>query len=483
MKKIGSYFYVFLVAFLFVIPSCDKDNNEPSTVQLKFVSEEYKPFNYTENSEVKGLASDLLSDVCEQLNMDCQIDFMPWETGYKEVLENENTVLFTTVLNSTRRDLFKWAGPFASLDWNFYSKAENQIAIKTLQEAKAVSNIGVIAGYAIEEYLIEQGFSNLVYCSDLNEGLVKLMNGEIDLFPTNKYSLESTLGTLELSTFSVSSVYTIKTELLYYAFNKNTSDDVVADFQAAIDFLKNNGTLKQLSQDYLNTSEFPDILQIYTEPYPPLTFLDNTGGITGYGSDIVKEIMKRHDLFYKINLSSWSNGYQLTLNNPNLCLYTMDRTEIREDLFQWVGPIGTNTTWIYTKAGSGITINSLDDAKNLEAIGTVDSWFSTQHLQEEGFENLVYDSDPEVLAKMLLNDEINAFVCTDITFPTILKDLDYSNNNVIPAFSLLASDFYIGFSNNTSTTIVNNWQQTLESIKTDGTFNAIHTKWFPKLGE
>jgi polar amino acid transport system substrate-binding protein len=77
----------------------------------------------------------------------------------------------------------------------------------------------------------------------------------------------------------------------------------------------------------------------------------------------------------------------------------MDRTEIREDLFQWVGPVGTNTTWIYTKNGSGITLNTLNDAKKLNKIGVVNSWFSTQFLEKEGFSNLVYESTPEVLAE------------------------------------------------------------------------------------
>lgn len=184
-----------------------------------------------------------------------------------------------------------------------------------------------------------------------------------------------------------------------------------------------------------------------------------------------------HD-YYQINLSSWSNGYQLALDNPNFCLYTMDRTEIRENLFQWVGPIGANTTWFYTNNGSDISISSIDDAKNLNSIGTVSSWFSTQYLQELGFTNLVYENEPEVLAQRLLDGEIDAFVCTDITFPDILAQLGYEYADVDPSFSLMSSDFYIAFSKSTSSTIVNQWQTALDEIKQNGTYDAIHLKWF-----
>jgi polar amino acid transport system substrate-binding protein len=96
-----------------------------------------------------------------------------------------------------------------------------------------------------------------------------------------------------------------------------------------------------------------------------------------------------------------------------------------------------------------------------------------------GFKNLVLDSDPEVLAEKLMKGEISAFVCSDVTFPDILKQAGYESPNVNPTFSLMSSDFYIGFSNTTSKTIVDQWQSTFNAIKLDGTYDAIHQKWFP----
>ena len=477
MKKLKILFaYLLLIICLL---SCNKDDNDLSQVKLRFISEQYKPFNYTEGSQAKGLAPDLLKEVCNQLDMECKIEFLPWEEGYDAALNNENTVLFTTTLNSTRKDKFKWAGPIASLDWNFYATSQISPALDDLDDAKAVGKIGVIADYAIEEYLVQEGFTNLIYCDDLTDAVNKLLSGEIDLFPSDQYTTESTLQSLGKSIYTLSNILTIKTELLYFAFNLNTSDDIIADFQEAIDATKKNGKLKELSQIYLNTSRYPDIMQVYTEPYPPLTYRDGNGEIRGYGTDIVKEIMKRNKAYYDIHLSSWRNGYQMALNNPNFCLFTMDRTEIRENLFQWVGPIGTNTTWFYKNDGSGIYINSIADARDLAAIGTVSSWFSTQYLQNQGFANLILDGDPEVLTEKLMNGQIDAFVCTDITFPNILSQLGYDYTGVNPALSLMSSDFYIAFSKTTPAGTIAQWQSAFEGIKNDGTFDEIKDKWFP----
>lgn len=478
MKKSTLFSSIFVFSLILLFTQCDNktDNNYP--FQFKFITEEYQPYNYTENSIVTGFAPELLREICEQMNIPFEVEILPWNEGYELTQQLDNAVLFSTVLNADRKDLFKWAGPIASIKSMFYSSVESEIDLKSLEDAKTVSKIGVISDYAIEQYLLGEGFTNLVYCSDLKDGFDKLLKGEIDLIPSDKIAAEAVLQELNSSIYHVKSQITIMTEMVYFAFNKSIPDEVVSDFQYEIDNLKADGTIKSLSEIYLNTSDFPGSLLIYTEQYPPLTFRNSEGDITGFGTDLVYEIMNRNELFIDINLSTWSNGYELALNNPNVCLFTMDRTEIRENLFQWVGPIGTNTTWFWVKEGSGISINSLDDARNLNSIGTVDSWFSTQYLQELGFTNLVGGSDPNTITQQLMLGEVDAFVCTDVTFPDILKDLGYEYAEVIPAFSLMSSDYYVAFSKSTSVDIVNQWQSTLDGMKQDGTYDAIHQKWF-----
>ncbi len=465
------------VSAILLLTQCDKRNGDPYPFTFQFITEDYKPLNYLENDTLKGLAPDLLREICAELNIPFSVQVLPLDEGYAKVQEADNAVLFCTMLNSTRKDVFKWAGPIASLDWMFYSNSGSDVALTSIDDAKKTARIGVLKDYAITQYLIQEGFTNLIYCTDNVNAFDQLLKNEIDLFPSDQITAEAALKTLGKSIYSVTSQLTIRTDLIYFAFNKNVPDHVVADFQQQIDRLKENGSLKALTQRYLNSSDFPGTLQVYTEQYPPLTFRNSFGEITGFGTDVVNEIMKRNQIYADIRLSFWSIGYELALHNPNVCLFTMDRTETREDLFQWVGPIGTNTTWFYTKAGSEVVINSLDDARNLSAVGTISSWFSTQYLQELGFTNLISDRDPAVMAAKLMNGEIDAFVCTDVTFPDILKEAEYQYSDVVPTFTLMSSDYYIAFSKNTEETIVNQWQSTLQSMKQDGTYEAIRDKW------
>jgi polar amino acid transport system substrate-binding protein len=479
MKKSISLLLVLLPALIILMTQCNSKSDDTYQFKFQFITEEYKPLNYTENGTVTGLAPELLKEICSRLDIPFETSVLPWEEGYALVQTNENAVLYSTILNAARKDLFKWAGPFASLDWIFFASSQNQIALSSLDDAKQVAAIGVLKDYAIEQYLVSEGFTNLVYCDDNVDAFDRLLKGEIDLFPSDKITAEAALNSLSKLIYDVSGELIIRTDLVYFAFNKNIPDNVVADFQHEIDALKENGTLKSLYQQFMHSPDAPEILQIYTEQYPPITFRNSFGEITGFGTDVVNEIMKRNNSFSEIKLSLWSNGYELALNNPNFCLFTMDRTELREELFNWVGPVGTNTTYFYTKAGSGISITSIDDAKNLNSVGTVSSWFSDQYLRDMGFTNLVSDGDPAVMVDKLMQGEIDAFVCTDVTFPDILRESDYQYSEVDPAFPLMASDYYVAFSKSTPVATVDQWQRALDAAKTDGTYAAIQRKWFP----
>lgn len=479
MKRKILMLSLFSIVGMLFFAQCQKDNEQKYHYDLKFITENYKPLNYSLDGKITGLAPELLEEICDQLNIPFNPTIMPWNEGYNTALNTENAVLFSTALNAERKNQFKWAGPIAALEWVFYAKAQNHMQLQSLDDARQVGAIGVIQDYAMEQYLLGQSFTNLVYCTDNEDAFQKLLDGEIDLFPSDKVTAEAALETLGQTIYSVKEVLPIHTEMIYLAFNPMVPDDVVADFQHAIDKLKKSGFVRELHQKYLNTSHFPGILQIYTEDYPPLTFLNSYGEASGFGADLVHEIMKRNGIYADIKLSTWSNGYELALHNPNFCLFTMDRTEIRESLFQWVGPIGTNATYFYTKAGSGISINSLDDARNLASVGTVSSWFSDQHLRDLGFTNLVSEEDPGAMTKKLMQGEVDAFVCSEVTFPTILREQGFSYQQIVPAFTLMSSDYYVSFSKSTDASFVGQWQITLDAMKADGTYAAIYSRWFP----
>ncbi|MCE5265266.1 MAG: transporter substrate-binding domain-containing protein [Deltaproteobacteria bacterium] len=219
-------------------------------------------------------------------------------------------------------------------------------------------------------------------------------------------------------------------------------------------------------------------LQMLTEEYPPVTFIKE-GKVTGFVTEIVREIVARQGIPDRIRLTSWDEAYNLALNKPNVVLFSAERTEKRENLFQWVGPVGKNSAIFYAKKGSGIRIGSLDEAKKISAIATTTNWFTEQYLKEKGFTNLVSSPLPVTAIRQLMNGEVKVAVFTDITIPEIVKSAGYRMDDLEPVFTVSNTYFYIAVSRGTPAEVVKQWQSALAGLKADGTFEKIYRRYVP----
>lgn len=219
-------------------------------------------------------------------------------------------------------------------------------------------------------------------------------------------------------------------------------------------------------------------LTILTEEYPPVTFMKD-GKVTGLATDIVREIIARQGIGDNIRLMPWDEAYSIAIKTPNVVLFSAERTEKREKLFQWVGPIGKNSAIIYAKKGSGIKINNLEDAKKLPAIATTTNWFTEQYLKGKGFTNLISSPLPTTNIKQLMDGTVQVSVFTDITIPEIVKKAGYTMDDIEPIFTVSNTYFYIAISKGTSKDIVKKWQTELNNMKKDGTFERIYRNYIP----
>jgi polar amino acid transport system substrate-binding protein len=194
---------------------------------------------------------------------------------------------------------------------------------------------------------------------------------------------------------------------------------------------------------------------------------------------MVREIAVRQKIPDNIRLTSWKNAYNMALLHPKVVLFSAERTPEREKLFQWVGPVGKNSAMLYAKKGSGIRINSLQEAKAIAAIATTTNWFTEQHLKHEGFRNLRSSPDPRSNVRQLMDGEVQLSIFTDITIPEIVRDAGYGMQDLEPVFTVLQTYFYIAISRDTPADVVQAWQSTLDCLKQDGTFEKMYRRYLP----
>ena len=220
------------------------------------------------------------------------------------------------------------------------------------------------------------------------------------------------------------------------------------------------------------------ILTIMTENYPPLNF-EKDGKATGQATEVVEELLKRTGTRGQIQILPWEKGYVAVQYQPNCALFTTVMTAERKKLFQWVGPISILETNFYGLKGSGIEIKTLEDAKKVKAIATVADYYSEQILKKEGFTNIKSFPDEESAVRKLLNGEVQLMIDDNTAMPAILKKVGANLDNVENVFTVSTDLAYIAFSKNTSPHLVSLWQEKLDEMKHDGSFDRIYAKWLP----
>ena len=217
-------------------------------------------------------------------------------------------------------------------------------------------------------------------------------------------------------------------------------------------------------------------LRIITEEFAPFNF-SKAGVITGQSTDIVKEIQKQLQLKNEIQIMPWSDGYEYTLANPDAALYSTSRTKERENLFQWVGPIGSDEYIFYGLKSSNLKLESLEEAKKIGTIAVVKDDARQQFLQQNGLTNLtLFDSDTDCY-EALKNGRADVVVGSKITMPQMAKSAGIEPAMLNALYLLKKTPLYIAFNKNTSTQIVKNWQNALDKLKGNGTYNTILAKW------
>ena len=448
------------------------------TAGLQVLTEESPPLNFTKDGEIAGLATEVVRELVKRTGTGGNIRLVPWQEGYQTLLEQPDVALFSTVMTAERKPLFQWVGPLAVLDTNLYAPKGSGLAIANLDDARKLGKIATVTKYYSEQILQKEGFTNTQSYPNREATVRALLDGKVQLLASSNLGMPAALKKMGGSMDDVETVFTLSTDLFYIAFSKGTSPALVARWQDALDEMKRDGSFAKIYARWLPAEIPPGILQLVTEEYPPVTFMED-GKPSGFVTDMVREIAARQNIPDNIRLTSWNNAYNMALLHPKVVLFSAERTPEREKLFQWVGPVGKNSAMLYAKKGSGIRINSLEEAKAIGAIATTTNWFTEQHLKREGFKNLRSSPDPRANVRQLMKGEVQLSIFTDITIPEIVRDAGYGMQDLEPVFTVVQTVFYIAFSRDTPAEEVQAWQSTLDSLKQDGSFEKMVRRYLP----
>jgi polar amino acid transport system substrate-binding protein len=223
-----------------------------AVADLTAYTENWAPYNFMRDKQVRGIASDLLRLACERAKLDCRIEMVPWARAVHTVKSTPNTVLFTTARKPSREHEYVWVGPILPRTTWVYGRAGSEKNLHTLKDL-STSTIGVVRGEAAQTDLEHAGVpaSAFRFEADNTQVLQLVMRDVVTTMVDTEAGMAWNLRASALPANSVTRLMKLSDEGAYYYALHLKSDPVrVRKLQQAIDALRSEGALDAIVRDY-----------------------------------------------------------------------------------------------------------------------------------------------------------------------------------------------------------------------------------------
>ncbi len=211
---------------------------------LKVVTENWKPYNYEENGEIKGASTKIVKAALDNAQIPYSIKTYQWTEAYNVAQKEKNVLIYTINRTPQRENLFKWASPLGKdIQYSLYRlKKNDDITPTALGEAKKYK-IGSKKNSAEHIWLMSQGVADVVTSVELEGNIKKLFNGEVDLI-IGASNIITTIKKAGFDSDEAVAVLPLFQTTPYMALSLSTSDEVLKKIQQSYDDLVKDNKIK-----------------------------------------------------------------------------------------------------------------------------------------------------------------------------------------------------------------------------------------------
>lgn len=207
---------------------------------------------------------------------------------------------------------------------------------------------------------------------------------------------------------------------------------------------------------------------IMTEANPPFNF-EQEGEVHGIGVDLLLGVMDKTGQPIPrsaIEIIPWPRAYEAVQNQPGTMLFSMARTEQRENLFAWVGPLFDLDIGLIAPKQKKIVINTIADAEKYK-IGTIREGAPEQLVIQAGFSPDTLDriADPRLNIKKLAAGRIDMFAFNVPAAFYMMRQQGLNPKDYEVVYTLKQTGLYYAFHKDTDPNLITNLNQALTELK------------------
>jgi polar amino acid transport system substrate-binding protein len=207
-------------------------------------------------------------------------------------------------------------------------------------------------------------------------------------------------------------------------------------------------------------------LEVVTEQFNPYQQVNPDGTVGGVHTHRVRQILDKAGLEYHIELMPWARAYKTALDQPNVLIYSLLRTDERIAEFQWLVPLCPLQVSFYRASNrSDIHATSIDDATQY-VVGVEQGQANYQFLKHNGFRDgstLQVVGHNHQLTEMLNKGRVDLMLVSDV-YVQQLPDVERARLQRLFPVHELEKMLYLATALTTDAALVKQIKQAAEQI-------------------
>jgi polar amino acid transport system substrate-binding protein len=212
---------------------------------------------------------------------------------------------------------------------------------------------------------------------------------------------------------------------------------------------------------FISTTVFSsEYIDVVTEELKPLNYSEN-GEIKGTATSVVRKVLDKAGVAYKINVYPWARAYSRAESIENVMIYTMNRSPERELLFKWIGSVtpqndsssAYSTSLYKLKSNNDVVAETLLEAKKY-SVAVVRKDTNYDFLSSQGFSKLNLISTRAQSIKMLLLNRVDLIIGSRLSLKEEFKLINEPFDKIEIVLPAREANLYMAMSKQTSEELV-----------------------------
>ncbi|MBH3404222.1 transporter substrate-binding domain-containing protein [Pseudomonas glycinae] len=217
-------------------------------------------------------------------------------------------------------------------------------------------------------------------------------------------------------------------------------------------------------------------LQLLTDNHPPLHFMQGNQ-LAGFGVDVVHALATQTGDRIQLQQVPLLRALRIASDTPDTGVFTVLRTDERDDRYQWVGPLIEVETALYARDNLQPPVHSLREADHLGRITVPRKWLVYSYLQGQDLNNLYGVETPEQMMRLFSLGRTDFVVSDTWSKAALAREQGMEPGRLQYQIPLMKQNTYIAFSPQTDPKQVARWQQALDALRADGRLEQLRQRW------